>query len=72
MSRVAYVKRYSGFLTMTVVCLTVLYAPLIIVAVYSFNSSPSIIIWEGLSLHWYWDVFFGVESGSSRPPPGTR
>ncbi len=62
MAKVAYVKNYPGFLTLTLVCLTVLYAPLIIVTIYSFNSSPSIIIWEGLSLRWYKDVFFGIES----------
>ena len=40
----------------------ILYAPLAVVAVYSLNSSPSITIWEGLSLRWYVDVFTGPES----------
>ena len=56
------VKSYRGFFTVTLLCLFVLYAPLAVVTVYSFNSSPSITIWEGLSLRWYADVFTGPES----------
>ena len=57
------VRRYPGFLPVTILCLVVLYAPLIVVMVYSFNDSPSITIWRGLSLRWYEDVFFGLEAG---------
>ena len=56
------IKRYPGFLPMTLLCLVMLYAPLIIVMVYSFNDSKSITIWGGFSLRWYEDVFFGVEA----------
>jgi len=35
---------------------------LLVVTVYSFNASNSITVWEGLSLHWYVDVFTGTES----------
>ena len=56
------IRRYPGFLTVTIICLVVLYAPLIIVLVYSFNDSKSITIWGGFSLRWYEDVFFGVEA----------
>ena len=35
----AGVRRYPGFLAMTLGCLTILYAPLIVVMVYSFNDS---------------------------------
>ncbi len=55
-------RHFTGFLPLTNLCLFLLYAPLIIVMVYSFNDSPSIINWEGVSLRWYWDVFFGVEA----------
>ncbi len=55
-------SRYPGFLPMTIFCLTILYAPLIIVMVYSFNESTSITRWGGFSLTWYEDVFFGLES----------
>ena len=57
------IRSYSGFMTVTFLCLAVLYAPLIVVTVYSFNASRSITIWEGISLQWYVDVFTGPESG---------
>lgn len=55
-------RRYPGFLPITILCLTLLYAPLIIVMVYSFNASTSITRWGGFSLVWYKEVFFGVEA----------
>ncbi|MEM7169952.1 MAG: ABC transporter permease [Pseudomonadota bacterium] len=58
----ADVKSYAGFRQLTYLCLIVLYAPLIIVAIYSFNDSISITKWQGLSLRWYVDVFTGVEA----------
>lgn len=54
---------YPGFRAITILCLVILYAPLVVVTVYSFNSSPSITNWEGVSLRWYADVFNGPESG---------
>jgi spermidine/putrescine transport system permease protein len=56
------IKSYRGFGAMTLLCLVVLYAPLIVVTIYSFNASKSITVWEGLSLRWYVDVFSGPES----------
>lgn len=56
------VRRYPGFFLLTTLCLVLLYAPLIIVAVYSFNDSASITRWGGFSLRWYEDVFFGLEA----------
>jgi len=56
------VRRYPGFLPITIVCLVLLYAPLLVVMAYSFNDSPSITIWGGFSLRWYEDVFFGPEA----------
>ncbi len=63
MSTKTDVKSYPGFQTITLICLFVLYAPLIVVTVYSFNASSSITVWEGLSLRWYAEVFTGPESG---------
>ncbi|WP_417210273.1 ABC transporter permease [Antarctobacter sp.] len=54
---------YPGFRAIAILCLVILYAPLVVVTVYSFNSSPSITNWEGVSLRWYADVFTGPESG---------
>ncbi len=56
------VKHYPGFLGVTVLCLFILYTPLIVVMVYSFNDSLSITRWGGFSLRWYVEVFNGVES----------
>ncbi|WP_322864866.1 ABC transporter permease (plasmid) [Aquicoccus sp. G2-2] len=56
------VRRYPGFFPITIICLVVLYAPLVIVAIYSFNSSVSITHWDGFSLHWYGEVFTGPNS----------
>ncbi|MEM7237743.1 MAG: ABC transporter permease [Pseudomonadota bacterium] len=56
------VRRYPGFLPATIICLTLLYAPLLIVMIYSFNASASITRWDGFSLVWYEEVFFGIES----------
>jgi len=55
-------RRYPGFLPITYLCLFLLYAPLIIVMVYSFNDSISITSWGGFSFRWYEEVFFGVEA----------
>ena len=57
------IRRYPGFMPLTILCLVILYAPLLVVTVYSFNASSSITIWEGLSLRWYADVFTGPDSG---------
>lgn len=58
----ATVKRYPGFAALTSLCLLLLYGPLIVVALYSFNDSESITRWGGFSLRWYKEVFFGIES----------
>lgn len=57
------IKSYSGFKSITLLCLVVLYAPLVVVTIYSFNASQSLTNWEGVSLRWYVDVFTGPESG---------
>lgn len=56
------VRHYPGFLTLTLLCLTVLYAPLLVVTAYSFNGSTSITQWGGFSWRWYADVFTGPEA----------
>ena len=62
MARRYDIRSYSGFHAITLLCLAILYAPLIVVAVYSFNASNSITIWEGVSLRWYGEVFTGPDS----------
>ena len=66
MNRGFDLRRYIGFFPMTLLCLFILYAPLIIVTVYSFNDSRSITSWEGISLRWYAEIFTGPESEKFR------
>ncbi len=56
------VRHYPGFLALAVGCLVILYAPLAVVAAYSFNDSASITQWGGFSWRWYVDVFTGPEA----------
>ena len=56
------IRWYPGFGLMAIICLALLYAPLLIVGIYSFNASPSITLWEGFSLRWYVEVFYGPEA----------
>lgn len=55
-------RRYAGFGVITALCLAILYVPLAVVAVYSFNASRSITAWAGFSTYWYADVFTGPEA----------
>ena len=56
------IRRYPGFAAMTVLCLTILYVPLMVVMAYSYNDSTSLTNWGGVSLRWYADLFTGVEA----------
>ena len=56
------VKHYNGFFFIACLCLFILYSPLLIVMIYSFNDSLSITKWGGVSLRWYYEVFYGLES----------
>ena len=46
-------KRQPGFGFIAIACFVMLYAPIFILVVYSFNSGKYIAIWEGFSLKWY-------------------
>ncbi|MEM7547571.1 MAG: ABC transporter permease [Pseudomonadota bacterium] len=56
------VRHYPGFRAITLICLLILYAPLIVIMVYSFNASQSVTLWGGFSLKWYAEIFTGIES----------
>lgn len=51
------VKAMPGFAGITFVTFTLLYAPILILVIYSFNAGPGIARWEGLSLKWYWQAW---------------
>ena len=40
-----------------VCCFLFLYAPMLLLVVYSFNSSPLVTVWESFSFHWYRVLF---------------
>ncbi|WP_435235308.1 ABC transporter permease [Psychromonas sp. PT13] len=62
MASLSNVKNFTGFKGITIFCLIILYAPLLVVGVYSFNASTSLTNWGGFSFTWYIDVFTGPES----------
>lgn len=45
--------RLPGFSTIAIIVFVCLYAPILLLVVYSFNAGSSIAIWEGLSWQWY-------------------
>lgn len=47
------VKRQPGFVTMAMLCFVALYAPIVVLVVYSFNANSSVTIWTEFSLDWY-------------------
>lgn len=52
-SRGFSVRHMPGFTPIAIAAFVALYAPLIVLVVYSFNSGTSIAIWESTSLRWY-------------------
>jgi spermidine/putrescine transport system permease protein len=53
MARTFSVRRQTGFTTIAIICFIVLYAPMVMLAIYSFNAGTNVAIWEGFSLRWY-------------------
>jgi len=49
-------KRQPGFGTVAMLCLAMLYAPIVILVVFSFNTSPSVTRWQSFSLQWFYEV----------------
>lgn len=45
--------RFPGFGTTALVCMAFLYAPIVILIVFSFNANRAVTIWAGFSLDWY-------------------
>lgn len=46
-------KKQPGFGFMAILCFVMLYAPIITLVVFSFNTGKQISVWEGFSLKWY-------------------
>jgi spermidine/putrescine transport system permease protein len=50
-------RKQPGFGFMAALCLIVLYAPILVLFVYSFNDTRSVSQWSGFSLDWYTKAF---------------
>jgi spermidine/putrescine transport system permease protein len=46
-------KKQPGFSLIAMVCFVSLYAPIVVLIVYSFNFGKNLAVWEGFSLQWY-------------------
>ncbi|TRW96015.1 ABC transporter permease [Paracoccus sp. M683] len=55
MARKTYfdVTRLPGFSTIAVIVFVMLYAPILMLVIYSFNAGSSVAIWDGFSWRWY-------------------
>jgi spermidine/putrescine transport system permease protein len=51
------IREYTGFRSATLLCLVILYGPMLVIAVYSFNSLRSITNWGGFTFDWYLKAF---------------
>jgi spermidine/putrescine transport system permease protein len=51
------IKKYPGFRAISLVCLFILYAPMLVISAYSFNSLRSITNWGGFTFDWYVKAF---------------
>ncbi len=50
-------KRQPGFRAIALLCLALLYAPILVLVVFSFNENRSVTIWTEFSLKWFYNVF---------------
>ncbi len=50
-------SHYPGTRTITLICIFILYAPLLVISLYSFNSLRSISTWGGFTFDWYVKAF---------------
>ena len=50
-------RRQPGFNGIAFACLAVLYAPIVVLVVFSFNDNRSVVRWTEFSLRWYFEAF---------------
>jgi spermidine/putrescine transport system permease protein len=55
------IKDQPGFRTIAIICLLVLYVPVLILMVFSLNSGSLVTHWEGVTLGWYGTAFLNEE-----------
>jgi spermidine/putrescine transport system permease protein len=47
------VRQLPGVTPITMACFAALYAPIVIIVIYSFNAGDSVALWQGFSFRWY-------------------
>ncbi|MDX8530363.1 ABC transporter permease [Mesorhizobium sp. VK25A] len=63
--RVMDIKDQPGFRSIAVICLLVLYVPVLILMIFSFNSGSLVTHWEGVTLNWYGSALLNEEFHSA-------
>lgn len=51
------ITKLPGFGFVAIMCFALLYAPIIILVIYSFNAGTSLAVWEGFSWRWYFTAW---------------
>ena len=59
-------RKQHGFGSIAALCVVVLYAPILVLVVFSFNDNRSVTLWTGFSFDWYAKAF------DQRGDPGSR
>ncbi|AZO02830.1 MULTISPECIES: ABC transporter permease [unclassified Mesorhizobium] len=59
--RVMDIKDQPGFRSIAIICLLVLYVPVLILMIFSLNSGSLVTHWEGVTLGWYGSAFLNEE-----------
>ncbi|CDX54793.1 putrescine transporter subunit: membrane component of ABC superfamily [Mesorhizobium plurifarium] len=63
--RVMDIKDQPGFRSIAVICLLVLYIPVLILMIFSLNSGSLVTHWEGVTLNWYDSALLNEEFHSA-------
>ena len=59
--RIMDIKDQPGFRTIAIICVLVLYVPVLILMIFSLNSGSLVTHWEGVTLGWYGTAFLNEE-----------
>ena len=59
--RIMDIKDQPGFRSVAVICLLVLYVPVLILMIFSFNSGSLVTHWEGVTFNWYGSALLNEE-----------
>ena len=59
------IKAQTGFRTVAYLCLLVLYLPIAVLVIFSFNSGNQIMHWEGFGAGWYGSAFYNQDFHSA-------